>query len=104
MPKLGEAKTKCGFRAIVFMVDGSETPIYLGGSIGAILIPNHPAACPGWTAVEWDQSGHCLTNSPLWDLEANSPPAKCERGRHWFDPSKGGQANCRRCGIPETDA
>jgi O-glycosyl hydrolase len=63
----GQYTTKCGFTAKVFITELTN----VGQAIGAILIPNHPAAFPGWESCEWDlETGKCRTRQDVdsWDL------------------------------------
>lgn len=70
---VGEYKTKCGFAARVFISQSghfSESSNH-GQAIGAVLIPVHPAAFPGWQECQWDaETGKCLSrnDSDVWDL------------------------------------
>ncbi len=72
MIKKGSYKTVCGFKARVFLSSPGD-PIYHGGAIGAVMIPNHPAAFPGWIPVEWRMDGKAFVTSEIkgdaWTLK-----------------------------------
>jgi hypothetical protein len=67
-------KTKCGFQVEVYKTTASHysQSSNNGQAIGAILIPNHPAAFPGWQSCEWNaETGKALgraDGSDDWDL------------------------------------
>lgn len=60
--------TKCGFKVEIYRTELTN----IGQAIGAILIPVHPASCPGWQGAEWID-GRCLGRSDSkydgWDIE-----------------------------------